>query len=128
MKGTNTDIRLGMLELPTGSAMLSEPPGPEVSGSTSESGIIELPTNKHLQARLTTQARNIEKKKLLRWERTRGRAEDDAEALNEQSDEVDGYVEVAIEEERNSVDVTLVSGSVERCVLMFVGKEKKLGY
>ena len=168
MKGTNTDITLGMLELPTGSAMLSEPPGPEVSTSTSESGITELPTNKHKQAqeenrmlwkcffetdknvrgymerihrlwieaegrkmtkqRLTTQARNIEKKKLLEWERTRGRAEYDAEALNEQSDEVDGYLEVAIEEERNSVDVTLVSGSVERCVLMFVGKEKKLSY
>lgn len=36
--------------------------------------------------RLTTQARNIGTKKLLGWERARGRAEDDAEALNEKSD------------------------------------------
>ena len=47
MKGANTEIRLGMLELPTGSAMVSEPPGPEVSGNTSESGIIEFITHKH---------------------------------------------------------------------------------
>lgn len=47
MKSTNTEIRQGMLELPTGSAMVTEPPGPKVSGNTSESGIIELPTNKH---------------------------------------------------------------------------------
>ena len=47
MKSTNTEIRQGMLELPTGSAMVTAPPGPKVSGNTSESGIIELPTNKH---------------------------------------------------------------------------------
>ena len=33
--------------MPTGSAMVSEPPGPEVLGNTSESGVIELPTHKH---------------------------------------------------------------------------------
>ena len=33
-----------------------------------------------------------------------GRAEDDVEALNEESDEVDGDLEVAIEEEQNRVD------------------------
>ena len=44
---------------------------------------IEAEGRKMTKQRLTTQARNIEKKKLLEWERTRGRAEDDAEALNE---------------------------------------------
>ena len=32
---------------PMGSAMMSEPPGPEVLSNTSESGVIELPTRKH---------------------------------------------------------------------------------
>ena len=36
-----------MPELPTGSAMVSETPEPEVFGKTSESGVIELPTHKH---------------------------------------------------------------------------------
>ena len=44
---------------------------------------IEAEGRKMTKQRLTTQARNIEKKKLLEWERTRGRAEYDAEALNE---------------------------------------------
>ena len=44
------------------------------------------------------------------------RAEDDVEALNEESDEVDGDLEVAIEEEKNRVDVAEVCVSVERCV------------
>ena len=30
-----------------GSGMVSEPPGPEVWGNTSESGVAELPTHKH---------------------------------------------------------------------------------
>ena len=47
MKSTNTEIKLGMPELPTGSVMVSEPPGPEVLGNTSESGVIEFPTRKH---------------------------------------------------------------------------------
>ena len=44
------------------------------------------------------------------------RAEDDVEALNEESDEVDGDLEVAIKEEKNRVDVPEVCVSVERCV------------
>ena len=44
------------------------------------------------------------------------RAEDDVEALNEENDEVDGDLEVAIEEEQNAVDVAEVCVSVESCV------------
>ena len=33
--------------MPTGSAMVSEPPEPEVWCNTSESGVTELPTRKH---------------------------------------------------------------------------------
>ena len=47
MQSKNTKIKLGMSELPTGSAMVSEPPGTEVLGNTSKSGVIELPTHKH---------------------------------------------------------------------------------
>ena len=36
-----------MPKLPTGSAMVSELPGPEVWGNTSESGVTELPARKH---------------------------------------------------------------------------------
>ena len=43
-----------------------------------------------------------------------GRAEDDVEVLNQDSDEVDGDLEVAIEEEQNCVDVAEVCVSVER--------------
>ena len=46
MKSGNKEIKLRIPELLTGSAMVSEPPGPEVLGNTSESGIIELPTHK----------------------------------------------------------------------------------
>ena len=71
--------------------------------------------------RLKTQVQNIEKKTFLSdvkigeiaWA---GRAEDDVEALNEESDEVDDDLEVAIEEEQNRVDVAEVCVSVERCV------------
>ena len=45
-----------------------------------------------------------------------GRAEDDVEAFNEESDDVDGDLEVAIEEEKNRADVAEVCVSVERCV------------
>ena len=47
MKSTNTEIKLEMLGLPTESAMVSEPPGPEFFGNTFESGVTELPTRKH---------------------------------------------------------------------------------
>ena len=47
MKSGNKEIKLRIPELLTGSAMVSEPPGPEVLGNTSESGVIELPTHKH---------------------------------------------------------------------------------
>ena len=68
--------------------------------------------------RLRTQVQNIEKKELLPGVEIVGtdRAEDDIEALNEESDEVDGDLEVAIEEEKNRVDVAEVCVSVERCV------------
>ena len=47
MKGTNTEIKLWMPELPTGSAMVSESPKPDVLGNTSESGVIELSIHNH---------------------------------------------------------------------------------
>ena len=61
---------------------------------------------------------NIEKKNLLPGVEIVGtdRAEDDVELLNEKSDEVDGDLEVAMEEEKNRVDVPEVCVSVERCV------------
>ena len=43
MKSANTEIKLGMAELPTGSAMVSEPSGPDVLGNTSESGELSCP-------------------------------------------------------------------------------------
>ena len=46
MKSGNKEIKLGIPELLMGSAMVSEPPGPEVLGNTSESGVIELPRRK----------------------------------------------------------------------------------
>ena len=52
------------------------------------------------------------------------RTEDDVEALNEESDEVDGDLEVAIEEEKNRVDVAEVCVSVERCVDVCWQREK----
>ena len=39
-------MKLGMSELLTGSAMVSESPGTEVLGNTSESGVTELLTHK----------------------------------------------------------------------------------
>ena len=68
--------------------------------------------------RLRTQVQNIEKKDLLPGVEIVGtdRVEDDVEALNEESDEVDGDLVVAIEEEKNHVDVAEVCVSVERCV------------
>ena len=47
MKSANTEIKLGIPELPTGSAMVAGPPGPDVLCHTSESEVIELPTHKH---------------------------------------------------------------------------------
>ena len=43
MKSTKIEIKLGMPELPTGSAMVSEPRGPEVCGDTSESWKLSCP-------------------------------------------------------------------------------------
>ena len=70
--------------------------------------------------RLRTQVQKIEKKKLLSDVEIAeivgaGRAEDDVEALNEESDEVHDDLEVAIEEEQNiRIDVAEVCVSVER--------------
>ena len=59
---------------------------------------------------LRMQVKNIENNKLLSnveiWEVVgASRAEDDVEALNERSDEVDDDLEVATEEEQNRIDV-----------------------
>ena len=48
--------------------------------------------------------------------------------MNGKIDEVDGYLEVATEEEGNSVDVAEVWFSVEKRVLVFAAQEKKLGF
>ena len=56
-----------------------------------------------------------------------GRAQDDVEVLNEKSDDVDGELEVSIEEEQNRVDVAEVFVSVEICVdLCWRGKGTRL--
>ena len=69
--------------------------------------------------RLRTKMQSIEKKKLLSDVEIgeivgAGRAENDVVVLNEESDEVDGDLEVAIEEEQNRIDVAEVCVSVER--------------
>ena len=72
---------------------------------------------------------NIEKNKLLPGVEIvgTGRAEDDVEALNEESDDVDGDLEVAIEQEKNHADVAEVCVSVERCVdICWQGEEIRL--
>ena len=72
--------------------------------------------------RLRTQVQNIEKKILLSDVETAeivgaGSAENDVEALNEESDEVDDGLEVATEEEQNiCIDVAEVCVPVERSV------------
>ena len=71
--------------------------------------------------KLRTQMQNVEKKKLSSLVEIgeivgAGRAEDDVEALNEESDEVDDDLEIATEEEQNRVDVAEVCVSVERIV------------
>ena len=43
MKSTNTEIKLGMSELPTESAILFDPLTPEVLGNTSETGELSCP-------------------------------------------------------------------------------------
>ena len=82
---------------------------------------------------LRTQVQNIGKKKLLSDVEIGeiigvGRAEDDVEALNEEIDEVDGDLEVVIEEEQNiRIDVAEVCVSVERSVdVCWRGKEIRL--
>ena len=72
---------------------------------------------------------NIEKKSLLPGVEIveTDRAEDDVEALNEESDNVDGDLVVAIEEEKDRVDVAEVCVSVERCVVVcWQGEEIRL--
>ena len=71
---------------------------------------IERGGRKMTRQRLRTQVPNIEKTKLLSDVEIAeivgaGKAEDDLEALNEESDEVDVNLEGAIEEEQNRVDV-----------------------
>ena len=73
--------------------------------------------------RLRTQVQNIEKKKffrkscclMLRQERLWWQVEDDVEALNEESDEIDHNLEVATDKQ-NRTDVAEVCVSVERSV------------
>ena len=71
---------------------------------------IERGGRKMTRQRLRTQVPNIEKTMLLSDVEIgeivgAGKAEDDLEALNEESDEVDVNLEGAIEEEQNRVDV-----------------------
>ena len=71
---------------------------------------LERGGRKMTRQRLRTQVQNIEKTKLLSDVEIgeivgAGKAEDDLEALNEESDEVDVNLEEAIEEEQNRVDV-----------------------
>ena len=47
MKSTNTETKLEMSELSTGSVMVFKPPRPEVSRNTFGSGVIDMPTRKH---------------------------------------------------------------------------------
>ena len=69
----------------------------------------------------------LRQERLCRGRRGKGRAEDNAEVLNEESDEGDGDLEVAIEEQQNFIDVTEVCVSVERCVdVCWQGKETRL--
>ena len=80
--------------------------------------------------RLRTQVQNIKKKKLLSDVEIgeivgASRAEDDVEALNEESDEVDGDLEVAIKEEQNiRIDIAEVCVSVERVVEILLGRKR----
>ena len=81
--------------------------------------------------RLRIQVQKIEKKKVLADIERReifgtGTTEDDVEALNEKSHEVDSDLEVAIEEEQNCVDVAEDCVSVDRCVdVCWQGKENR---
>ena len=69
----------------------------------------------------------LRQERLWRGRRGAGRAEVNAEVLNEESDEGDGDLEVAIEEQQNCIDVTEVCVSVERCVdVCWQGKEIRL--
>ena len=69
----------------------------------------------------------LRQERLCRGRRGKGRAEDNAEVSNEESDEGDGDLEVAIEEQQNCIDVTEVCVSVERCVdVCWQGKETRL--
>ena len=76
--------------------------------------------------RLGTQVQNIKKKKLLSDVEivVEVRAENDVEALNKESDEVAGDLEITTEEKQNRVDVAEICVSEERCVdVCWQGKE-----
>ena len=80
--------------------------------------------------RLRTEMQNTEKKRLLSNVEIgktagAGRADDDVEVLNEESDEVDGDLELAIQDEQNYIHRFVYQ---QKNMLMFVGEEKKLGY
>ena len=82
---------------------------------------IERESRDMTKQRLRSQVQNIEKKKMLSDVETgeivgAGRAEDDVEALNEESDEVDNDLEVTNDEEQICIDVAVVCVSIERSV------------
>ena len=83
--------------------------------------LIETGGRDMTKQRLRTQLLNIEKKKMVSDIEIGeivgpGKAEGDVEALNEESSEVDGDLEVATEEEQNRIDPAEVCVSLERCV------------
>ena len=144
MKSTNTEIKLGMPELPTGSEMVSKPTRLHASKHKwtqeenrmlwksyfeSDKNVRGYMERMHrlwiarggremTKQRLATQVQNFEKKKLLSHVEIEeimgvGKEEDVVEALNVESDVVDGDLEVTIEGKQNRVDVAEVCVSVE---------------
>ena len=82
---------------------------------------IERRSRDMTKQRLRSQVQNIEKKKMLSDVEIgeivgAGRAEDDVEALNEESGEVDNDLEVTNDEEQICIDVAGVCVSIERSV------------
>ena len=58
MMQNNIETNLGMPELPAGSARVSEPPGPVVTGNTSGAGVSSLPKNRIRVRRVWSQKDN----------------------------------------------------------------------
>ena len=82
---------------------------------------IERGGRESTKQRLRTQVQRIEKKKLLSDVKIGeivgiGTTEDYVETLNENSDEVDSDLEVAIEKQENRLDVAEVCVLIGRCV------------